>query len=61
MFCRPVPASYFGSVWLAEDKSKDIIDLVNLSLDKVPSEYSLNFADMDNVSVYDALRRWCKA
>lgn len=61
VFCRPVPASYFGSVWLAEDKSKDIIDLVNLSLDKVPSEYSLNFADMDNVSVYDALRRWCKA
>ncbi len=61
VFCRPVPASYFGSVWLAEDKSNDIVDLVNLSQDQVPSEYSLNFADMDNMSVYDALRRWCKA
>lgn len=61
IYCRPIPASYFGSVWQHEIKSQDIIDLASLSLDKVPSEYSRNFADMDNMSVYDALRRWCKA
>lgn len=61
VFFRPVPASYFSSVWLNNDKSVQVIDLTNLAMDKVPSEYSLNFADMDNVSVYDALRRWCKA
>ncbi|MBB1291507.1 MULTISPECIES: type VI secretion system-associated protein TagF [unclassified Pseudoalteromonas] len=61
VFCRPVSASYFSSIWLNEDKSTQIIDLTNLPLSKVPSDYSINFADMDNVSVYDALRRWCKA
>ncbi|MCO7251101.1 type VI secretion system-associated protein TagF [Pseudoalteromonas sp. Ps84H-4] len=61
VFCRPVPASYFGSVWLTANKSADIIDLTSLSLEKAPSDYSLNFADMDNMSIYDALRRWCKA
>lgn len=61
IYCRPIPASYFGSVWQQDHKSQDVIDLAKLPIDKVPSEYSLNFADMDNMSLYDALRRWCKA
>ena len=61
VFCRPIPASYFNSVWEASSKTKDIIDLCDLKVDKQPSTQTLNFADMDNVSVYDALRRWCKA
>ncbi|MDA8939763.1 type VI secretion system-associated protein TagF, partial [Pseudoalteromonas marina] len=61
IFCRPIPASYFNSVWECDKKSNDIIDLCNLKVEKQPSSQTLNFADMDNVSVYDALRRWCKS
>ena len=61
IFCRPIPASYFNSVWEYDKKTNDIVDLCNLKVEKQPSSQTLNFADMDNVSVYDALRRWCKS
>ncbi|SFC95656.1 type VI secretion system-associated protein TagF [Pseudoalteromonas denitrificans] len=60
IFTRPVPASYFSSIWLSNSKISGVIDLQNLIATKTASEQSVALAELDNMSMFDALRKWCK-
>lgn len=60
LFVRPMPASYFESIWLVNSQNQNVVDLLNNdNVEAVAPKY-LALADMDNLSMYDALRRWCK-
>ncbi|GAA0820332.1 hypothetical protein GCM10009111_25590 [Colwellia asteriadis] len=61
IFTTPMPPSYFDSIWSASSINNNIIDLQALNATEPLSEASLSLAKMNNVSMYDALRRWCKA
>ncbi|WP_199608575.1 type VI secretion system-associated protein TagF [Flocculibacter collagenilyticus] len=61
IFARPVPASCFESIWHINTSTKSVVDLTSLTLNTECSEKAMSLAKMDNVSMYDALRRWCKA
>ncbi len=60
VFTRPVPASYFSAIWSPEIKTSGVIDLQKLKSTKAASAQSVELAGLDNMSMYDALRRWCK-
>ena len=60
VFATPMPASSFASIWQVEHKNQSVIDLANISASQPLSTASLSLAEMNNVSMYDALRRWCK-
>jgi type VI secretion system ImpM family protein len=61
IFTTPVPPSYFSCVWSPEVNHQSIIDFASLSASQPLSDKVLSLAKTDNVSMYDALRRWCKA
>ncbi|NTS77905.1 type VI secretion system-associated protein TagF [Catenovulum sp. SM1970] len=60
IFVRPVPASCFDSVWNLSRQSQNVIDLVHTTASSKPSQSDYELAGAENVSLYDALRRWCK-
>jgi len=61
IFTTPVPPSYFDCIWSESSAQNSIIDLNSLKSTQALPESSLSLAKMNNVSMYDALRRWCKA
>ncbi|MBU2894376.1 type VI secretion system-associated protein TagF [Colwellia sp. D2M02] len=61
IFTTPMAPSYFDSIWSDASANNAIIELNALKATQSLSEASLSLAKMNNVSMYDALRRWCKA
>ena len=61
IFTTPVPPSYFDTIWSETSTNQSIINLASLTSSKALSESSYSLAKMNNVSLYDALRRWCKS
>lgn len=61
IFTTPVPPSYFSCIWSSVSAHTYVIELTALKSKETLSESSLSLAKMNNVSMYDALRQWCKA
>lgn len=60
IFTTPVPASYFDCIWSAEDNQNIVVDFSLVAQSQPLDTAVLELAKMNNVSMYDALRRWCK-
>ncbi|KAF7769676.1 hypothetical protein PCIT_a2555 [Pseudoalteromonas citrea] len=60
LFLRPVSASYFDAVWMSKTKSNSVLDLTEIKTEQITDGGCLALAEMDNLSIYDALRRWSK-
>jgi type VI secretion system ImpM family protein len=60
IFTTPMAPSYFDSIWSEKPSSNAVIELSQLKATQPLSESSLSLAKMNNASMYDALRRWCK-
>jgi len=61
IFTTPMPPSYFDSIWSAKSSNQTVIDLAIVDKSQPLSQSALALAKMNNVSMFDALRRWCKA
>jgi|GEM_PF-973804 len=61
IFTTPVPPSYFDCIWSESSANNSVIELTELKVAQPFSEAALSLAKMNNTSMYDALRRWCKA
>ncbi|MCJ8320805.1 MAG: type VI secretion system-associated protein TagF [Colwellia sp.] len=61
IFATPMPPSYFESIWSETTSTTAVVKLNMLKATQPLSASSLSLAKMNNVSMYDALRRWCKA
>lgn len=60
VFMRPAAASVFSALWGAVPDRSQVMDIEQLSLTTKPGDGARQLADLDNMSMYDALRRWCK-
>lgn len=60
LFTTPVAPSMFEGVWFTSSNSQSVVDFSKVSSSQAISDFSLSLAKMNNVSMYDALRRWCK-
>ncbi len=60
IFTTPMAPSYFDSIWSELSSHSTLIELSKLKATQPLSESSLSLAKMNNASMYDALRRWCK-
>jgi hypothetical protein len=61
IFTTPMPPSYFDSIWSKDSAKNAVIELSTLKATQALSESAMSLAKVNNVSMYDALRRWCKA
>ncbi len=59
LFTTPMPPSYFDSIWSEVPIHNSTIEFNALKATEPLSESALSLAKMDNVSMHDALRRWC--
>lgn len=60
VFTRPVAASSFEGIWSPRLTTPGIIDIDLFAPRGAPSDAASQLASLDNMSMYDALRRWCK-
>ncbi|REL26630.1 type VI secretion system-associated protein TagF [Thalassotalea euphylliae] len=61
VFTTPVPPSFFDAIWSSKCGHQTVIDFATVSPSEPLQQEFLSLAKADNVSMYDALRRWCKA
>ncbi|MDK1288250.1 type VI secretion system-associated protein TagF [Pseudoalteromonas umbrosa] len=60
VYCRPVPASFFASVWLDLATGSTVMDFTKLNDNQPLSSKALELAKATNMSVFDTLRSWSK-
>ncbi|WP_448565352.1 type VI secretion system-associated protein TagF [Thalassotalea ganghwensis] len=61
LFTTPVPPSYFDTIWSTDLKSQHLVDFTKVVPSQPLGSAYVDLAKMDHTSMYDALRRWCKA
>ncbi|MCF2827839.1 MULTISPECIES: type VI secretion system-associated protein TagF [unclassified Pseudoalteromonas] len=60
VYCRPMPASYFASVWLEHNSLSTTINLTGTLPQHPVTPHMYELAKASNMSVFDALRSWSK-